>query len=200
MDALKELKYDADGLIPAVVQDAKDEFGKKGDPQAAVDALDDATRLALLITGSAPLPTANMGDPYGMCPGNPKGLFVGRAMSLKFAVCSELKQSGPGETAKSNGDGAGAPHGHPHDVPVRTGGGSPYKCLGPGQYLLENIVFIGLGPVMPVHVKAPFAMGHDEISRRYPALDHCIIEQLRQPKSVQRAVVAVASVQNAKYG
>ncbi len=63
---------------------------------AAVQKLDDATRLALLIGSSAP--TA---EPYGSCPGNPKGLFVGRFMSLKFATCSELVQSGAGQNAKS---------------------------------------------------------------------------------------------------
>ena len=63
---------------------------------AAVQKLDDATRLALLIGSN--VPTA---EPYGACPGNPKGLFVGRLMSLKFATCSELVQSGAGQNAKS---------------------------------------------------------------------------------------------------
>jgi len=65
---------------------------------AAVQKLDDATRLALLIGNNLPL-----AEPYGTCPGNPKGTFVGRFMSLKFATCSELVQSGPGQNAKSPG-------------------------------------------------------------------------------------------------
>lgn len=53
--------------------------------QAAVKSLNDATRLAMLIGPNVP-----PSDPYGMCPGNPQGLFVGRMMSLKYATCSEL--------------------------------------------------------------------------------------------------------------
>jgi hypothetical protein len=52
--------------------------------QAAVDHLNDATRQAMLMN------TVPGYDPYGLCPGNPEGLFVGRMMSLKFATCSEL--------------------------------------------------------------------------------------------------------------
>jgi hypothetical protein len=70
--------------------------------EAAVQKLDDATRLAMLIDGSVPVPAA---DPYGTggseCAGNPKGLFVGRLMSLKFATCSELVQSGSGKDAQA---------------------------------------------------------------------------------------------------
>lgn len=58
----------------------RDEFGK-----AAVRNLSDATRLALLIGADAP-----PDDPYGLCPGNPEGLFVGRSMALTHATCSEL--------------------------------------------------------------------------------------------------------------
>lgn len=52
---------------------------------AAVETLNDFTRLSLLIGPDAPAT-----DPYGLCPGNPEGLFVGRSMALKFAACSEL--------------------------------------------------------------------------------------------------------------
>ena len=86
---------------------AKDNFAKKGDPVLAVDSLDNATRLALLIAGSKPLPTANGGDPYGSCPDiltdgldNPKGLFVGRLMALKHATCSEIEEGKPPSNAK----------------------------------------------------------------------------------------------------
>ncbi len=75
---------------------------------AAVEKLDEATLLALLSPASS---TASMltvdpyapGGPGTECPGNPKGLLVGRLMSLKFATCSELVQRGPGENAKSPG-------------------------------------------------------------------------------------------------
>jgi hypothetical protein len=52
--------------------------------QAAVEHLNDATRQAMLMN------VAPGYDPYGLCPGNPEGLFVGRMMSLKYATCSEL--------------------------------------------------------------------------------------------------------------
>ena len=88
--------------LTTLVTTAKKNFAKKGVPLTAVEALDNATRLALLIPGTIPLPVVTP-DPYGACPGNPKGLFVGRLMSLKFAVCSELERSGAGENAQSPG-------------------------------------------------------------------------------------------------
>jgi hypothetical protein len=52
--------------------------------QTAVEHLNDATRQAMLMNAAPGY------DPYGLCPGNPEGLFVGRMMSLKYATCSEL--------------------------------------------------------------------------------------------------------------
>jgi hypothetical protein len=72
--------------LQAMVQSAKSNMTKKGNHAAAVNTLDDATRLALLIGPDAPAV-----DPYASCPGNAQGLFVGRLMSLKFAACSELQ-------------------------------------------------------------------------------------------------------------
>jgi hypothetical protein len=73
---------------------------KKG--QDAVDKLEAATLLALLSSASMPASMLT-NDPYGACPGNPQGLFVGRFMSLKFAACSEVLQAGTGENAKAPG-------------------------------------------------------------------------------------------------
>lgn len=93
--------------LKSLVQEAKKKSGKKkqSDHEDAIVALDDATMRALLID-----PYDDMyGDPYAPggpgseCPGNPKGLFVGRLMALKFAFCSELLQGGPDENAKAPG-------------------------------------------------------------------------------------------------
>lgn len=71
--------------LKTLVQSAKKDMNKKGDPNNAVETLDDATRLALQIA-----PHDLVDDPYDACPDNPKGLLVGRLMSLRFAACSEL--------------------------------------------------------------------------------------------------------------
>lgn len=84
--------------LNSLLKDARKKIARRKGEDAVV-LLDDATRLALLLDSSPLLPMNE--DPYGMCPGNPKGLIAGRFMSLKFAVCSELAQSGPGENAKS---------------------------------------------------------------------------------------------------
>ena len=85
----------------------------------AVRRLDNATRLALLIptipggvvtTPNPYVDALGTSGPVGeLCPGNPKGLFVGRLLSLKFQACSLLQQSGRGEDAKASllGDGSG---------------------------------------------------------------------------------------------
>lgn len=83
--------------LKARVQSAKKDM-QKNKGQDAVDTLDDATRLALLIA-----PYDTIGDPYGICPGNPQGLFVGRLMALKFAACSELLHA---TTSANSLDGA----------------------------------------------------------------------------------------------
>lgn len=80
------------------VQSAKGNMQKNGNPNAAVTTLNDATRQAMLI---APFDT--IGDPYGLCPGNPQGLFVGRLMALKFAACSKLQHP---TTSANSLDGA----------------------------------------------------------------------------------------------
>lgn len=86
-----------------LVQTAKQNFAKKGNPTTAVESLDHATRLALLIPGLIPVPADNPYEDFSgdLCPGNPKGLFVGRLMALKFATCSEWLQKNPGDNAKS---------------------------------------------------------------------------------------------------
>jgi hypothetical protein len=85
-------------LLDLTVRANVDILRRRG--EAAVQKLDDATRLALLIGPDAPAT-----DPYGeglsACPGNPKGLFVGRLMALKFAACSEIAQAGAGENSQS---------------------------------------------------------------------------------------------------
>ena len=83
--------------LTSYLQTAKNNMKKKGDPQVAEDALNDATRLALLIgTGPRPIPLPTplpASDPYlssTFCDANnAQGLFVGRFMALKFANCSE---------------------------------------------------------------------------------------------------------------
>jgi hypothetical protein len=88
--------------LASLVKSAKKDMGKKGKADEAVETLDEATRLALLLDPLDPgNPAPPLVDPYNACPDNPKGLFVSRLMSLKFAVCSELAQAGPGEDAKS---------------------------------------------------------------------------------------------------
>ena len=78
-------EFFADNLTD-LVETAKENFRKKGDGDTAVEALDNATKLALLIPGTVTVPT----DPYASCTENQQGLFVGRLMALKHATCSEI--------------------------------------------------------------------------------------------------------------
>ena len=88
-----------------LVTAAKANFRKKGYPDTAVATLDDATKLALLLTYPGP------GDPYDVdplgevssdvCPGNPKGLFVGRLLGLRHATCSEIGEGAPPANAQA---------------------------------------------------------------------------------------------------
>ena len=92
--------------LTSLVQEAKNEMKKKGDHDKAEDALNEATRLALLIptvlVGSPSLPTS---DPYfsstSFClANNAQGLIAGRLMALKFANCSENLH--PGDSSSSS--------------------------------------------------------------------------------------------------
>lgn len=80
--------------LTALVQTAKQEMQKKGNPGNAEAALNNATRLALLIPTDPPSDPVMPPDPYfsstPFClANNAQGLFTGRLMALKFANCSE---------------------------------------------------------------------------------------------------------------
>jgi hypothetical protein len=98
--------------LESYVQAAKVFTGKKGPgPQKAVDALNDATRLAMLIDSGPrpiPLPTNNDGDPYVHTPlcnaANLSGLWIGRMMALKFGICSELQHKFTNSSSSVDGD------------------------------------------------------------------------------------------------
>ncbi|MBT8097377.1 MAG: hypothetical protein HKN35_00040 [Woeseia sp.] len=82
----------ADDLLTLVQSAKKENHSKKGDPDKAIEILNNATRLALgLPTDPAGNPSLPPTDPYAFCQENPQGLFVYRLMAWKFATCSWQK-------------------------------------------------------------------------------------------------------------
>ena len=97
--------------LESYVQAARAFTGKKGPgAQKAVNALDDATRLLMLIdTGPRPIPVPlPADDPYmdsTLCnAANLSGLWIGRVMALKFGVCSELQHKFTNSSSSVDGD------------------------------------------------------------------------------------------------
>jgi len=94
--------------LTSFVEAAKKYTGKKkSGPHKAVDNLDNATRLALLIDTVPASGPVVPSDPYisstSCDANNAQGLIAGRLMALKFAVCSELRHK---KTSSSSADGA----------------------------------------------------------------------------------------------
>ncbi|MDC1287969.1 hypothetical protein N8198_08790, partial [Gammaproteobacteria bacterium] len=92
-----------DDLAAQVASAKRDILRGKKQAYRAEATLDEATKLALLVGDNAP-----SGDPYepGECliNPNPKGLFVGRLMALKFGVCSELLHKNEPSDSSINGN------------------------------------------------------------------------------------------------
>jgi Bacterial Ig domain len=96
LDSIEDARVDnVDGdflnKLKSHVQKAKAYIWLPSKTNAAIKELENATRLALLIP-TIPLEVV-VDNPYSGSTENWKGLWVGRTMALKFAVCSELKHT-----------------------------------------------------------------------------------------------------------